>query len=285
MIQRQTSGSVVCPDCGRLVGVNDEKCFNCGKWNPGLWGYAPLLGKVVQGLGFHELVLWLCGILYLATLLYAPDQINVGGSLFSLLEPGGESLYRFGMSGAMPIFQFGRWWTVLSAAWLHGGLLHLLLNVLWIRQLAPAVAEYFGASRLVIIYTVSSAVAFTMTSTAALLPLPGFLSGAYYTVGASAPLFGLFGALYQYGRRTGSRGLAQQYMRYLVIWVVIGVLAGFSSQGGIRIDNWAHLGGFLGGFWAATWLDPLKPEKPGHMIAALICLVLSLLSIVASFFL
>ena len=38
----------------------------------------------------------------------------------------------------MPVFGLGRWWTVLSAGWLHGGLLHILFNMMGVRQLAPA---------------------------------------------------------------------------------------------------------------------------------------------------
>lgn len=282
MLKRQTTGSVVCPGCGRLVGVNDEACLSCGRRNPSLWGFGPGLGKLVENLAFHELVLWVCALLYLATLLYKPDQIGMGG-LFSILQPAGESLLRFGMSGKVPVFDLGRWWTVLSAAWLHGGLLHIVFNMMWIRQLAPAVSELYGASRLILIYTAGAVGGFALTSFMALLPLPGPLSGAFFTVGASAPLFGLFGALYQYGRRSGSSALSQQYMQFLVIWLVIGVIAGFSPQNAIRIDNWAHLGGFLGGMGAAWLLDPLKPEKPAHTIGALACLAASLLSIVASF--
>ena len=43
MLRRKTSGSVVCPSCGSLVGVNDERCYTCGRANPGMWGFAPAL--------------------------------------------------------------------------------------------------------------------------------------------------------------------------------------------------------------------------------------------------
>jgi rhomboid protease GluP len=48
------------------------------------------------------------------------------------------------------------------------------------------------------------------------------------------------------------------------------------------IDNAAHLGGFAGGYLASMWLDPLKPERVNHMLGAVICLALTLLSIIAS---
>ncbi len=281
MLQRQRTGSVVCPQCGRLVGVNDERCFNCGKWQPGLWGFAPALGKLVRDLGFGEVVLWGCIVLFGGTLLYSPQDVYIGGNILALLAPGSAALFKFGMSGAVPILE-GHWWTVLSAGWLHGGALHILFNMLWIRQLAPAVAEFFGTSRLVIIYTAGTVVGFALTSAVGILRLPGPLSGAYFTVGASAPLFGLFGALYLYGQRSGNRVISQQFMQYLVLWIVLGVMASFSSQNAIRIDNWAHLGGFAGGYLAARFLDPLRPEKPGHTIAALACLLATVLSILAS---
>jgi rhomboid protease GluP len=49
------------------------------------------------------------------------------------------------------------------------------------------------------------------------------------------------------------------------------------------IDNYAHAGGFAGGWLAARLLDPLHPERINHMLAAVICLVLSLISIILSF--
>ena len=71
----------------------------------------------------------------------------------SFMAPASPALFLFGASGSLPVFGLGRWWTVLSAAWLHGGLLHILFNMMWVRQLAPATAELYGPGRMVIIYT------------------------------------------------------------------------------------------------------------------------------------
>jgi len=83
------------------------------------------------------------------------------------------------------VFQFGRWWTVLSAGWLHGGLLHIAFNLLWVRQLAPETAELYGPGRTVIIYTAASMVGFTISSVMGVL-LPGLpvIGGSVVTVGA-----------------------------------------------------------------------------------------------------
>lgn len=264
MFKRQTEGSVVCPYCGKLVGVNDKECWNCGKHNPGMWGFAPLLRRFGHNLDFVSIVTWLCTGLFIATLLYDPHGIRPGG--LSLIQPSSASLFTFGASGSIPVFDAGRWWTVLSAAWLHGGVLHILFNMLWVRQLAPATIELYGTSRTVIIYTVASISGFLLSSVA----------GIQMTIGASAPIFGLLGALVVYGRRGGSSHISGQAMTYAVILFVFGLI--FPG-----IDNFAHLGGFLGGFGIAWMLNPLKQEKVEHFIAAAVCLVLTALSLLVSF--
>ena len=194
--------------------------------------------------------------------------------LFSLLAPSLRSQFLFGASGAIPVFGAGRWWTVLSAAWLHGGLLHIAFNMMWVRDLAPGTARLYGPGRTVIIYTIAAITGFAASSFAgAFLPfLPRFLSGAGFTVGASAPIFGLIGALLYYGRRGGSSYVGQRAKSLALMML----LFGFMLPG---IDNWAHLGGFAGGWLAARWLDPLKPERADHVLVAIGCLALSLLSV------
>jgi rhomboid protease GluP len=66
---RQRTGSVVCASCGSLVGVNDDKCYTCGRRNPGLWGFGPVLRRFGNDLGFVSLVVYGCAVLYTATLL------------------------------------------------------------------------------------------------------------------------------------------------------------------------------------------------------------------------
>jgi rhomboid protease GluP len=277
MFRRQKTGSVVCVSCGYLVGVNDEKCYHCGRRNPGLWGFAPALRSLGQDLGFVPFVTGACIVLYGLTLVFSGPSVMRGG-LFSFLGPSPTSLLMFGAAGSIPVFGFDRWWTVLSAAWLHGGLLHIFFSVLWIRQLAPTVGELYGPGRMVIIYTIAAIVGFTASSTAGellgFLPIR-FLQGAQLTVGASAPIFGLLGALVYYGKRTGSSMVHNQAWTWAIAMFVFGLIMP-------GIDNYAHAGGFAGGYVAGQILDPLKPERIDHMLGAVICLGLSVLSVIAS---
>jgi rhomboid protease GluP len=197
-------------------------------------------------------------------------------SPLSFLGPSPAALFLFGESGAVPVFGYHRWWTVLSAAWLHAGLLHILFNMMALRQLGPATAEFYGPGRTVIIYTAGAVVGFTLSSCAVLfLPALPFLHGSLSTVGASASISGLIGALLYYGRRTGSGIVRAEATRIILMLAVYG----FIMPG---IDNYAHIGGFAGGYLAAMVLNPLKPERGDHIVIALVCLAASLASIVAS---
>jgi rhomboid protease GluP len=277
MFKRRKTGSVLCPSCGQLVGIHDRECLNCGRRNPGMWGLAPILRRLGQDMGFTSIVTWGCVAIYVATLLADPRGIRMGG-IFSLLGPSTKSLFLFGASGAIPIFGYDRWWTVLSAAWLHGSVIHILFNMLWVRQLAPVVSELYGSARTVIIYTIASAAGFSLSSLAGFVtgPIP-YIGGAQLTLGASASIFGLLGALVVYGRRGGSSHIGNQAKTYAIILFVFGFVMP-------NIDNYAHLGGFLGGYAVARWLDPLQPERTDHMTCAFVCLGLTALSILASVF-
>jgi rhomboid protease GluP len=252
--------------------VKDAQCLNCGRRNPGMWGFAHVLRNVGDDQGFAMLVTWACGALYLACLAADVEGIQSSG-LLSIFSPSGRSLFLFGASGAVPVFGYGRWWTVLSAAWLHAGVLHILFDMYWVRNLAPPAARLYGPGRAVIIYTVAAISGFLASSLAgALVFLPGFLRGAGFTVGASAPVFGLIGALLHYGRRGGSSYVTQQMKGLAITFLIFG----FIFPG---VDNWAHIGGLGGGWLAAKVLDPLKPERGDHLLVAIGCLVLSALSV------
>ena len=108
MLKRQTSGSVVCSSCGSLVGVRDEKCYNCGRRNPGLWGFAPLLRSLGNDLGFVRLVIWGSAALYVLSMLLSGSSMRLGGGLFGFLAPDMNVLFLLGASGGIePLLPVG----------------------------------------------------------------------------------------------------------------------------------------------------------------------------------
>jgi rhomboid protease GluP len=281
VFQRKTTGSVVCPSCGSLVGVRDDKCYMCGRANPGLWGFGPLLRQLGTDMGFVPLVVGACSILYVLTLLASgSDLLPIYRGGMSFLSPSPGALLMFGMSGAGPVFGRGAWWTVLSASWLHGNLIHIFFNMYWIRRFGPDTVELIGPSRTVIVYVVSGVTGFLLSSTAGLvfassgLQIP-LMGAALYTMGASASVLGLLGAIAHYGRTGGSSLIRAQVKQYLIWFIISGLL--FPGT-----DNYAHLGGFLGGYGASALLNPLTRERGDHLLIAIGCLVATLLAIVAS---
>lgn len=278
MFKRQREGSVVCTSCRVLVGVGDDRCYNCGRRNPGLWGWSPVLRALGHDLGFVPFVIGTCIVIYgltlVVTIVLFREPVTLDNPL-AFGSPSTGAVALFGASGAIPVFGYHRWWTVLSASWLHFGLLHIFLNMWAMRQLAPPVADLYGPGRMIIIYVVGGIVGFTLSSVALFFPQFPFLHAGGFTAGASASISGLIGAILAYGHRSGS-GMARSFATQNVLMLL---LMGFFIQG---IDNYAHMGGFGGGYVMARVLDPLKPERIDHLAIAVGLLAVSLLSVVAS---
>jgi membrane associated rhomboid family serine protease len=216
-----------------------------------------------------------CILLYALTLVVDLEGVQSGG--LTLFAPSLAAMCQFGASGGVMVFDLDRWWTLLSAGWLHGGIIHLAFNMMWVRSLGGVAVELYGPGRALLIYTGASVAGFAATSFVGhyLAWLPGPFRGAPLSLGASAAIFGLLGALHRYGQRAGGSAISSQAMTYAIF---LGVF-GFILPG---VDNWAHLGGFVGGYVLAVWLDPLKPARLDHLILGLLGLGASAAAVVAS---
>ena len=93
--------------------------------------------------------------------------------------------------------------------------------------------------------------------------------------GRLASVFGLLGALAHYGRTSGSSLIRGQAMNYAVVLFIMG----FVMSG---VDNFAHAGGFAGGYLMSAFFNPLTRERGDHMLVAIGCLVATLLSVIFS---
>jgi rhomboid protease GluP len=245
-MSRREARTIVCPSCGRLTRADAAQCFVCGRRRPGLWGMTRLLQRLFRGAGITDAVTVTCLGLYVASLVFDPAAVLQPRGMFGLFAPSSEALWALGATGALP-WRLGRWWTVVTAIYLHGGVLHILFNVLWIRQLGPAVEQLYGPARLLVIFTVAGAFGFVLSN----------VVGVQLTVGASGSTFGLLGALVAFGQRRGGlfgRLVLQEYGVWAIILLVYGLLPGTG------VNNWAHAGGFAGGF-AAGWLLALAERR------------------------
>jgi rhomboid protease GluP len=238
-----------------------------------MWGFAPLLRQLGADLGFVPLVIGSSSVLYVLSLLASRGRVELFGGGFNILAPSASALVALGASGGYPFFSLGAWWTVLSATWLHGSFLHILFNMMWVRNIGPSTADVIGPARTIIIYVVSGVCGFLLSSIAsAYFPALPLLRGAQLTVGASASIFGLLGALVHYGQKSGSSLVHAQAKQ----WALIMFIYGMVMPG---IDNYAHAGGFAGGYIMSAFFNPLTRERGDHLLIALVLLLLTFLAI------
>ncbi|MFP4439797.1 MAG: rhomboid family intramembrane serine protease [Chloroflexaceae bacterium] len=140
----------------------------------------------------------------------------------------------------------GQYWRLVTAMFLHGGLLHIFFNGYALFVLGPETERIFGTLRFLALYFVAGLAG--SVASYAFSPSP--------SVGASGAIFGLVGALgaFFYLARDvlGDAGRAQ--LQSMIFIVVINLAIGFGASG--VIDNYAHIGGLIGGVLAGVLLAP-----------------------------
>lgn len=233
---------MICPHCEKLISVTEERCPFCGAWRPGLYGYTPMLQKWFGRLDFTHLVMVSCATLYVISLLLQPSAIFSSNGIFNILSPSGRALYQLGMTGGAS-WHLHYWWTLLTAIYLHGSLLHIFFNMMVVWNIGSAVANVYGPSRTFVIWTIAGAAGFLVSN---------LITGSP-SVGASGSVFGLFAALIVYGRRVHHSVLTAQIWQ----WVIINFVIGFFIS---NVNVVAHAGGFAGG-WLASMLLRIQQEK------------------------
>ncbi len=257
---RKTTGAILCPSCGRITSADADACFFCGRRRPGRWPRLPGLRRALASLDVTNAITAVCVALYVASLALDPRAAIRGRGPLDLLAPSELALYRLGMTGAVA-WDAGRWWTLVTAIYLHGGILHILFNVLWIRQLGPAVEELYGRARLAVIFTGAGVAGFLVSNWV----------GVPFTIGASGSIFGLLGAMVAYGRQRGGV-FGSTVLRQYGQWAVVLFILGFFMAG---VNNLAHAGGFLGGLGAGALLSSTERRAEGWLDRLLLLAVVA----------
>jgi rhomboid protease GluP len=193
-------------------------------------------------------------IFYIVSLLLGPLNLSGFHNPLSFLAPSNHGLLLLGATGALPVLQLGRWWSLVAASFLHGSLLHLLFNMVALSQLGPFAASLFGVYRFLLIYIVSGIVGFYLSA----------LAGVMLTIGASAALCGLIGALLYYGLRRGG-DFGRLVVSQVRGWVVGLILIGLFLP---SINNWGHGGGLAAGFALAALLGYRERSAEGPLLRA-----------------
>jgi rhomboid protease GluP len=160
--------------------------------------------------------------------------------LVELLLGGASGRVLIRLGAMVPVLvAFGEYWRLITAMFLHVGLIHLLLNSWGLFLLGNLVEGVFGSARFVAIYFVTGFCASAASF--------AFGSSNRIAAGASGAIFGLLGAWLAYNWRRRELFLAQANLRGVLILIAINLVLGFSVPG---IDNTAHIGGLVAGVLA-----------------------------------
>lgn len=261
--QRQ---SILCPNCRKLISRNESRCPYCGIASPGSW-WKSILGSwgFFRGNQLISNILYANVIVYVLSLLLDPVSIGLSANPFTMLSPSNPSLLLLGATGTIPIDHLHRWWSFVSANYLHGGILHILFNMIALRQIGPLIVQEYGAYRTFIIYTLGGVFGFWVS----------YMAGVRFTIGASAAVTSLIGAALYFGKsRGGSYG--QAVYKQIGSWALAIFIFGFLIP---EINNWGHGGGMLAGAALGFVLKygERKRENLSHRAIALFCLVITII--------
>lgn len=206
-----------------------------------------------------QAMIWINVIMYAVSLLFSRG-LHFNLNPLTALSPSSDALIFLGASGTMALAYTHDWSSIFTANWLHGSLLHILFNMMALRTLAPLTAKEFGLYRMLSIYIFSGAGGFYLSC----------LGGVPLTIGASAGLCGLIGALFYFGWSRGGiwgKMVFDQTKSWIFSLVLIGLILP-------NINNWGHGGGFVAGFMLAFLFGYSERRRSGK-IDILICIGLS----------
>jgi rhomboid protease GluP len=227
----------MCPHCRAFITVKDKICPYCDtavgpraidRRDPG----AIFAGMIPSARFVTVTILTLNAGLFLITVLASMKTGNSGA--FMGLDI--ITLTKFGAARPDAVFLYNQWWRLITAGFLHGGLMHIAFNTWALMDVGAHAEEIYGQRRMVVIYILST--------------IGGFLASCLFTrsvsVGASAGLFGLIGAMIAFSITHKGSMEAAMVRAFYVRWAIYGLLMGLLPF--FRIDNAAHLGGLASGF-------------------------------------
>jgi rhomboid protease GluP len=261
--------SILCPNCRKLISSSESKCPFCGIRRPGSWfkNNAWTRGFRNPNQMINAIIAINAGM-YILSILFNPSAAGFSPNPLTFLSPAGSSLELLGATGLVPIQDYHRYWTLISANYLHGGILHIFFNMVALRQLASIVSREYGFYRMFTIYTLGGVFGYWIS----------YLFGVFWTIGASASVCGLVGAILFYGKSRGGvygRALYKQ----ISMWVVFLFIFGFVVPG---INNWGHGGGIIAGIGLGFLLGYREKRRESifHKLLAGTCVLVTLLVLV-----
>ena len=264
-MDQRPSGPILCPQCKRLISRDELRCPHCGLNRPNSWWRRNLWTRTIDNpAAIVKAIIYTNIGIYALAILFNPMASSLSMNPLTFLAPDQYSLLLLGATGTLPIDRYQRWWTLLSANYLHAGVLHIFFNMMVFRQMAALVIREYGVRRMLIIYTLGGVAGFATS----------YAAGVKLTVGASAAVFSLVGAILIYGfKRGGVYG--QAIFKQIGGWVLALLILGFIVP---IIDGWGHGGGLIAGILLGLLLgyQERAPETSIHRLLATLSVLLTI---------
>jgi rhomboid protease GluP len=236
----------LCPACGTLVGASATKCHQCGaSMSFSMAAASKTLGRwMPQTSPVTYAMLSICCLMYgLAIVITMRLRGGMSGGLMNLGGIATQVNYRLGASLPLP-YTLAQPWRLVTAIFLHGGLLHIGFNMWVLMDIGPMVEEMYGSARYLFLFVASGACGYLLSS-----------AMGHLSVGASGSLLGLIGVLL--AATQGRKSLQAQALRSALIrWLIYIAVLGIIMSG---TDNAAHLGGLASGYVLGRILPDRMP--------------------------
>ena len=182
--------------------------------------------------------------------------MNLAAGL-SATRPPSPQLFAWGANSASAVVLDGQWWRLLTAAFLHGGIVHLAFNMLGLWEAGKQLCRLLGNGQFALVYLASA-----LAGSAASLH---YAAQSSVSVGASGAVFGVLGALLAASWHYRAHVPAASRRR---LWMGLGFFVAYSLLHGLgqqNVDNAAHVGGLVcGALLGLVLLAPFDPHAPAR---------------------
>ena len=265
------SANRMCPNCRALISRSESVCPFCGV-------NVKAAARARGSSGTPGKILGVIPIPSTATAVIAAVDVVLYGVEWYMTQSSGGASSMGGISGPVlvrlgakaPYILVGQWWRLVTAIFLHGGLLHIGLNLWVLFDIGPEVESLFGSAKFLVMYLVTGVI--------------GFLVSFWWqpfgiSIGASGALMGLIGILIGASFHHGSMG--KDYRRMLWRWVIYILIFGLLPF--FAIDNAAHIGGLATGLVLGYFIPQGEPQTRASESLWMTLAVISVLIIAGSF--